>query len=316
MRWGLLAFLVAGVARGDDLAEARAEYLRGTSLVEKLEWAEALGAFERSAQLRPHAVTTYNVGVCQRALGQYTRARATLERALDEKLPASLEEEARGLSAEIDRLLAHVTVTLSPAEAAIAVDGHPLQVITRDGRTLLIAGSLPHGPGAPAPSASFEMIANPGLHVITLSRKGYNDVVVQRSLAPGSTSELRLELEKLPATLHVTANQPGAIVAVDEVDIGAAPVDVQRPAGSHRVVVKKPGFVPYRTEVQVNAGEEANLSAALSKEKLQIAKKWWFWTALVAVVGAGAVLTWALTRPPPPYDQGNTGWLAMPNGAR
>jgi hypothetical protein len=329
--WLLVTLLLAGAAARADspvqtiyparLAQARAEFLKGAELVDKLQWAEALAAFERSSALRAHPVSTYNIGVCERALGQYTRARTTLKRALDEssaaaadtRLPASLQTEATGLVAEIDRLLARVVVTVVPAEAAIAVDGRPLQTTDAAGaRPTLVAGALPPGPGAPPPAGTFELIANPGVHVITLSRKGYTDAVARKSLTPGSTSELRLELEKLPATLHVTANQSAALVAVDDLDIGPTPVDVLRPAGSYRVTVRKQGFVPYRTDVTVRAGEEANLQAALPKEKLQLAKKWWFWTSLVAVVAVGATLTYVFTRPPPPYDGGNTNWVAMP----
>jgi hypothetical protein len=319
--------LLAAEPTGDAarIAQARAEYLRGGQLVEKLEWAEALAAFERSAALRPHPVTGYNVGVCERALGLYTRARATLQRALDDsaaappegRLPASLANEAGGLVAEIDRLLAKVVITVSPPEAALAVDGRPLQVAKSGGaRPTLIAGALPPGPGAPAPAATFELIANPGVHVFTLSRKGYTDAVVRKSFAPGSSSEEKLELEKLPATIHVKANQGGALVSVDDKDVGPAPVDVLRAAGTYRVSVTKTGFVPYRADITVNAGEEANLQASLPKERYQIHKKWWFWTAVVAVLGVGAALTYVFTRPPAPYDGGNTGWVAMPAAAR
>lgn len=63
---------------------AREEFLRGTELVQKAQWAEALGAFERSAKLRPHAITRFNIGACQRALRRYTRARASLLQALEQ----------------------------------------------------------------------------------------------------------------------------------------------------------------------------------------------------------------------------------------
>jgi hypothetical protein len=59
-------------------------------------------------------------------------------------------------------------------------------------------------------------------------------------------------------------------------------------------------------------GEEANLLATLAVEKMQIYKKWWFWTGIAAVVAVGATLTYVLTRPPPPYDGGNTNWVVHP----
>src|SRR6516165_11896375 len=77
--------LVAGSARAqddDEAGRARTEFVRGMELVKKTQWAEALVAFEAADKIRPHAVTTYNIGVCQRALGRYALARATFTRAL------------------------------------------------------------------------------------------------------------------------------------------------------------------------------------------------------------------------------------------
>src|SRR5262249_26574917 len=62
----------------EPTTRARALYLEGVENVQKSQWAEALFAFESSAKLRPHATTTFNVGACERALGRYARAQATL----------------------------------------------------------------------------------------------------------------------------------------------------------------------------------------------------------------------------------------------
>src|SRR5512143_2083153 len=76
--------LAAPCAWADDEAtqQARTEFVRGTDFVNHAQWAEALAAFERSAKLKPHAVATYNIAACERALGHYTRARQALRDAL------------------------------------------------------------------------------------------------------------------------------------------------------------------------------------------------------------------------------------------
>jgi hypothetical protein len=234
-------------------------------------------------------------------------------------MPEGLTSDAKAFVGEIDRLLAHVTVTLQPPDAAVTVDGRPLERLDAPGaRPSLVAGTLPPGPGAPPPAPSFELTLDPGAHVVTLSRKGYTDVVVNRTFAPGSTGALRLELEKLPATLRITSTEAGAIVRVDDADVGPAPVDVLRPAGSYRVVVGKPGFVAYQAQVAVKPGEEVKLRATLVLEKTSIAETWWFWTGAAAVLAGGAALTFALTRPepePPPFNGGSTGWVVVPQRA-
>lgn len=313
-------------AAADDVkVQARSRYLDGVALVQKVQWSDALAAFEASAKLYPNAATTMNIGACERALGRYVRARATLQRALSESvaaggsLPESSVAEATGFISEIDRVLARVSVTLEPASATIAVDGRPLAVQAGDGASFLAAGVLPPGPGAPAPSSRFDLVLDPGTHVITLSRKGFTDAVVNRTFAPGSRSALELKLDLLPATIRVTASQPGALVKVGDRDVGPAPVDVLRPAGAYRVVVEKKGFLPYTAQVAVKPGEETKLRATLLVDEPSVLSRWWFWTGAAAVVAGGVVLTYALTRPepqPPAYDGGNTGWVVQPSAVR
>ena len=48
---------------------ARKEFLEGAALVRAERWGEALAAFERATKLKPHAVTTFNIAQCERAMG-------------------------------------------------------------------------------------------------------------------------------------------------------------------------------------------------------------------------------------------------------
>jgi PEGA domain len=319
----LLALSAAAARAADDVAvaEARKLFVDGTDLVRRAQWSEALAAFEQSARLRPHAITTYNIGACERALGRYTRARATFARSLDEngrvgQLPPSLSEEARAFVAEIDGLLAHADVSVDPPEAAVIVDGRPLAIVPPDAtrapgaRPIAVAGTLAPGLGAPAPAPRFELLLDPGAHVFTLSHKGFGDVVVNRGFAPGAHTRLELALARLPATLHIDANRAGAVVAVDGVDVGAVPVDVERPAGSYTVAVRKPGFGTYQTHLVVRAGERADLNAPLAVQKTPIYRKWWFWTAAAVVVVGASVGGYFAARAAetPTLDGGGLAW--------
>src|ERR1044071_2854227 len=69
-------------AEDAKVVRAREEFLRGLGHIRDLQYSDALAAFERSANLRPHAVTTYNIGACLRAMGQYTMAHRKLNEAL------------------------------------------------------------------------------------------------------------------------------------------------------------------------------------------------------------------------------------------
>jgi hypothetical protein len=315
------ALLGAPVAaeEGPRVVQARQRFSEGAELVRRAQWAEALAAFEASARLRPHVVTTYNIGACERALGRYTLARKRFRAALTEgeddesRLPEPLAQEARGFIAELDRVLVEVEVQLDPPEAAFAVDGRPLELAapTPRARPVLVADTLEQGPGAPPPAARFTLVVDPGVHLFTLSRKGFTDVVVNRSFPPGARVSLTVALDRLPATLHVGANLPGAVVTVDGLDVGVAPIDVSRPAGSYRVAVRKRGYHLYQTQVQVNAGEEASLRASLVEVRPSVIKKWWFWTAAGAVVAGVALGAYfgARAAATPQLDGGGLGWV-------
>jgi hypothetical protein len=300
-----------------DVSRARERFSAGAALVRNAQWAEALAAFEESSRLRPHPITTYNIGACERALGRYTVAQATLARALTEEatigtLPESLRAEAKAYLAEIERVLVHVKLTVAPSDAAVAVDGRPLQTVDRpDGGMLLVAGRRPAGRGETLPAKSVELVLDPGTHLFTLSRKGFSDHIANRTFAPGASATLVLNLDKLPGTLRISSNQEKSLVVVDRIDVGYAPVTIQRPAGPYVVAVEKAGFNSYEARVKVNPGEDTDIRATLSRTPLT--QKWWFWS-IVGVAATGAVVgTYFATRSDPPpqrpaLDGGGLGW--------
>jgi hypothetical protein len=312
----LAAVLAAPPARA-DADKARAAFLEGTELVAKAQWGEALAAFERAREERRHPITTYNMAACERAMGRYTRARRLYLEAIAEsdaatesaqRLSPSLVGESRALVAEIERLLVRVTLSVEPAGSSLAVDGRPL---TDGGGGALVAGLGAAGAGAPTPSGPFVVLVDPGRHVLLFARRGFRDVTVARTFEGGRPEALHLVLTAIPATLRVSASERDALVAVDGVDVGPAPVDVLRPAGAHRVVVRRDGFVPYDFQLQVGPGEETALRAELAKSKPSLFSRWWFWTAAGVVVAGAAATTYLLVRPGPTrgeVDGGTTGW--------
>lgn len=315
-----LLFVCSGrdVRADDDGDRARSAFTEGTTLVAKAQWAEALAAFERARAVRKHPVTTFNMAACERAMGHYTRARQLYLEALAEHeggakekrlLPASLVSEAQAILGELDRMLVRFELTVAPAEAALAIDGRPLF----PAGTELVAGIRSPGPGEPPPSGTFKVVLDPGLHILMFSRRGFRDTTVSRSFSAGESGSLTFELSRLPATIKVSASESDALVAVNGVDVGPAPVDVLRPAGLYRVMVRRDGFVPYESQVTVEAGQEAAMRATLRRETPSVFSRWWFWTAAGCVVASAAATTYFLTRPNPERPEvsgGTLGWKA------
>ncbi len=304
-------------ANDADVQRARDLFKSGTDLAKKTEWAEALQAFEASAAIRRHAITTYNIGVCQRALGQYTKARDALQRSLDEsaahagELPPSLAAEAKGYLTEIDGLLVHLDVTVKPADAKIAVDGRPLQAEGSTSPPTLVVGLAAPGAAAALPADHVTMLLGPGTHLFTMARPGFAEVVVNKTFRPGEKTSLALSAEQLPATIKVSSNLDGAAVSLDGIDVGVAPVELSRPGGTYALLVRRDGFVPYKAQVKADPGAALNLSAELAPVSTPITKRWWFWAGAGAIVVTAVLVTFFVTRPSPerpPVDGGGLNW--------
>jgi PEGA domain len=304
----------------DPTAGASQSFARGNELAREEKWGEALAAFEASLQLRAHALTLYNIGVCERVLGRATRARERFRAALGRdtggtELPPSIREEVLGFIAEYTRMLPRVQVQLDPKDAGIAVDGRPLREYREEGRLVLEAGVLAPGPGNPASAATFDLELDPGTHVIAISRRGYVDVVQTRTFAPGQRGALNLVLSELPATLRISATVAGAQVKLNEADVGLTPLELNRPGGRYRLTVAHPGYVTLTNEIAVTAGGESNLRISLQEERTPVIKRWWFWAGAAGVLAVASTITYFVTRPTPPpqpYNGGSASWVVFP----
>jgi hypothetical protein len=187
--------------------EARAAFQEGIALARDEHWADALQAFERSDARHPHAITTYNIGYCERQLGHPTRARALFAKALADhqargsvELPADLVAATQTYLSEADRQVARVVVTISPAAGAVAVDGRPLELTTAEGPyPVLLAGTRLAGPAEVPPAVTFEVDVDPGVHAFVMSLAGRPDVVASETLAPGARIAVPLVTPTEPA---------------------------------------------------------------------------------------------------------------------
>ncbi len=297
---------------------ARDAFLRGAALVEKAKWPEALAAFERADAIRRHAVTTFNMAICLRAMGRFIQARKQFQEALalDDaaertQLSTTLRDEIDAILAELDGALARARIKLAPANAAIAIDGRPLELQSAGEVPVLVAGTEKKGRGKAPPKARFDVLLDPGAHVITLSRSGYRDAVVNESFEPGQSRDLDLTIARLPASVLIDADPDGAIVIVDGREVGPTPRTLERRAGTYHVVVEKDGYVPYEQSISLRPGQHVDIRAELPIDEPGIHQRWWFWASLVGAAASVAVTTFVVARPEgerPPPDCGTLGW--------
>jgi hypothetical protein len=205
--WALGCILWAGNAAAqappedsDRVDQAREAFVLGTNLAKEGEWPEALNAFSRSSALRPHPVTTYDMAYCERAMGHYTRARKLFRQSLSEHeqavngtLPSDLLALAKGYLPEVERRLAHAFVQAELDGATISVDSRPLERDSAPSAALVLVAGTRDDRGSEAPPASsFELLLDPGRHLIVLSRPSAPDKVISETFDAGSQRSLML----------------------------------------------------------------------------------------------------------------------------
>ena len=307
-----------GLADGEVDAKTRGReaFLRGVALTNDEKWADALVAFREAAAAKDHPVVQHNIAWCERALGHYAAALVArrLELREPEGLTANQLEEARTDLAIEKKTVARIEVTLEPATAELTVDGLPL-VFEEDPAAYRV--SFDPLPRAPMRQSSFALLLDPGTHVFHASRPGHEDVEVERSFTPGEQSALDLRLDLLPATVTIRSEPAPSVVSIDGREVGLSPIEIQRPAGSYHVEIVRDHFQKYGATLSLQPGQRVTMTAKLTPESDALTRKWWFWTAAVAVVAGGAILTYAITRPAPqapPYDGGSVNWVVHTQG--
>lgn len=208
----------APAADDERVARAREAFRLGSALAREGQWTDALAAFERSASLRPHATTTYNLGFCERALGHYTRARKLLGTALDDErrheLSAETRAEARAYLAEVERKVVHATVTLRGPGARITIDGRPLERAP-GARARWVAGTRDPGPAELVPAGTFQLLVDPGTRVLLVDGRARNVRFVS-----GETPSLTLG--EAPVPERAAAPPPDRGWAIAALGVGAA----------------------------------------------------------------------------------------------
>jgi hypothetical protein len=275
---------------------ARVPFYEGIALVQSQQWSEALDRFNTAYSIFPSKILEFNIGYCQRALGQYTRALQQFRVFLTGELEGaalSRREEAQGYVTELESRVARLTLRL------------PVELRSANGPELVLDGH----PVAAAGRETIEQVVDPGPHTIQARVDGSRPFLLDRTLRPGESAQINVVLEALPAHLLVASNVSGARVLLDGEPAGTTPLEASPPPGRHRVEVIAPGRITFRATLSLTAGATSRVSAELPLEPVALTRRWWFWTAIgVAVTGAAAG-TYFAVRPPAPYERGSLNWV-------
>ena len=289
-------------------------YNRGFDLAKNEQWGDALASFEESARHRDAPLVQYNIAICQRALGRYVAARGTAKKVLAApgSLSQSYVEDLQAYVAEFEAVVVRLEVTVAPKTAGLTVDGRPLE---KSGDVYVTGKGKAPAEGSKLGIERFTVLLDPGSHLFLARRKGHQDVVIQRSYRPGQQTKLALKLDEMPATVVVKSSPKDAIIRVNDREVGVAPAEFERPPGNYRLEVFKDEYETYTTQLDLEAGQRAELTAELQPYVAPVYERWWFWTSLVGVVATGVVTAVVVTLPepvPPDYETGSADWLVTP----
>ena len=320
----VFATLVCAPAQADEASDAaRESFVLGVAAVKESQWSSALVHFEQSDAKRKHPVTSYNLGLCHRALGHYVLGARAFQDALarnaeggGDLLTAELATETRALLGEAERAIVHLDLVIEPASARISVDGKPL---VREGSGY-VAGVAQEG--APEAAhlehqsdgrATLSVSIDPGPHAFRFSLPGHSEETLTVEEARGAHRALQVRLRELPGVLRVSAT-PEASVYIAGQNLGLSPLTTTKPKGDYLVSLRREGYTPFSSRVHLAPGERTDLVATLSRETTPITKRWWFYAILGGAAAALATTTYFIVRGAQASspDGGSLGWTVRP----
>lgn len=160
-----------------ELARAKTLFDEGVRLSAEERWAEARDRFRAAAQVVERPSIQFNLATVLYRLGGLVEARAALD-AYD-RLARDDDPnwaEAQRLRRVIEPAIAHLRLSLSPADATVSVDGRE----------------------RPGVGATRKLALDPGSHFLELRAKGHEDTRLRFELERGAVLEQRVQLIASP----------------------------------------------------------------------------------------------------------------------
>ncbi|MBL8679995.1 MAG: hypothetical protein JNK05_12550 [Myxococcales bacterium] len=283
----------ANIAPNADELQAREAFERGVALARDERWAEALEAFRRSRALAARPSAAFNMASCLVRLGRAIDAVASFEDyfrlVTDPQQEGARYADAQRQMAATRQTIASATVTVSPPDAVITVDGLE----------------------APGAGATRRIALDPRAHRIVVSAARHESFVTEVAPSQGERLTIAAALRRIgSASLSVTATPSNATLLIDAQPARLATA-LSLVEGRHNVVVSAAEHEQHTQWVTLVAGDARSVHVDLRPARRggTVLQSPWLWTGVavgVAAVTTAVVLGVVLSQPPAPYD-GTTG---------
>lgn len=287
------------VAPTAEQIEARAAFERGVELARLERWAEALEEFRRSRALNPRPSAAVNMASCLVRLGRAIEAVAAFDDyfrlVTDPAQEGARYTDARQQLAVTRATIATATISVTPADATVAIDGIE----------------------QPGTGAARRISLDPRAHRIVVSAPRHTSYTVDVSPRQGEQVTLAASLRRnTGATLTVTATPASATVAIDG-RVAALSTPVALNEGRHSVVVRANDHETSERWVELTADDQRAVHVDLRPaQPRSVARSPWLWTGVGVGVAAitATVLAIVLTQPSTYGGSTNTVILGLHDG--
>ncbi len=250
---GLLATLPAQVAVAQENPQYAAAKAKARQAFSEGRYEDAALLFREAFDAEPRSTLLYNIGLCYEKSGNVQSAIVFYERFVQAapesaKRPAVSRKVAE-LKTQIGDKYVEVSVETMPPDAVIFVDDKS-------------KGAMGTSP------LTFKLL--PGSYTIIAEKSGHEPAKQSVRLDAGRPGRVAMRLVSTDrvGAVQLFISETGAQISVDGRPVGRAPLPeaLRLPAGQHELTVMKPGFAPYKTLIQVAAGEEKRVTVDLSGE--------------------------------------------------
>jgi hypothetical protein len=189
-----IAWLAAtGLARADDVQQAKARFRRGVELFGQQRWSEAAQEFEAAYRIKPHGAIHFNVAQCREQLQEWPAALRAyadyLREVPDAKDRTAVRRAMRKIEDRLAKLGAQVLLVYSdPPGARVTVAGiergsTPIHVVLPPGGYVLELTCDGHEPAA----ERVQLVASASMIVdLTLKRAATPSPTAQHGADPGA----------------------------------------------------------------------------------------------------------------------------------
>lgn len=154
---------------------AKKYFREGVSYYESGKHAQALESFQKSYEIKPHWAIRFNLGLCYKELGMYVKAREEFNKFVEEggsKINPSTKKQVEQAIAELNNIIAVVTIEVNVKKAEILMDGKTV-------------GYTP---------MSDKVYLNPGSHILIIQKNGYESYREEFILSKGERKSFKIYL--------------------------------------------------------------------------------------------------------------------------